>query len=100
MKDTYEIAKEEILFKLIEILKDMTSDWDLDYSGGIGLETRLVTDLGFESIDIVQFVVAIEERFKRRRLPFEELLMNDGRYVDDVNVRDTVDFLYRHLNNH
>ena len=45
-----------------------------------------IGDLGFESIDIVQFVVALEENFKRRDMPFEKLLMIDGRYVDELSV--------------
>ena len=83
---------------LVGILQDMTSDWDTEFDGGIRPETRLIADLGFESIDVVQFVVAVEERYQRRELPFEEILMADGRYVDEVRVGDAVDFLVRHLN--
>lgn len=92
------IAKETILKDLIHILEDMTSDWDVEFEGGIGPETRLIADLAFESIDVVQFVVAIEEHFRRRGLPFEKFLMVDGRYVDEIKVGDAADFLYRHLN--
>ena len=82
-----------VLRDVVSILEDITGDWDLDLSGGIGPETRLIADLGFESIDVVQFVVAIEQRFQRRDLPFEQLLMVDGRYRDDLHVVDIVDFL-------
>jgi acyl carrier protein len=75
----------------------MTSDWDTGFSGGIGAQTWLVRDLGCESIDVVQFVVAIEERFQRRDFPIEKLLMVDDRYVDDLCVSQVVDFLYGHL---
>jgi len=78
---------------VLEILDDMTSDWDLDFSGGIGMDSLLIADLAFESIDVVQLVVALEERFDRRDLPFETLLMTDGRYVDDLAVHQIVDFL-------
>lgn len=90
--------RDQVLAGLVGILEDMTCDWDMDFSSGIGADTTLVEDLGFESIDIVQLVVAIEKHFKRRGLPFEELLMSDGSYKDDIRVSDTVDFLYRHLN--
>jgi acyl carrier protein len=93
------ISKDEVLLQLVDILKDMTSDWDVEFDDEIGPDTRLIADLEFESIDIVQLVVAIEGHFKRKGLPFEELLMTDGRYVDEVFVADTVAFLYRHLNN-
>jgi acyl carrier protein len=92
------ISKDEILAELVDLLRDMTSDWDLDFDDAIGPDTKLIADLEFESIDIVQLVVAIEKHFKRKGLPFEELLMADGRYVEEVVVSDTVTFLYRHLN--
>ena len=75
-------GREVILRDIIHILETMTSDWDMEFTESIASNTGLVSDLAFESIDIVQFVVAIEERFQRRKLPFEELLMVDGRYVD------------------
>lgn len=87
-----------IMQGVIDILKDMTSDWDLDFSGEIGPETQLMSDLAFESIDVVQFVVALQEKFGRRDLPFEKLLMVDGRYVDDLSVAEVSDFLSRQLN--
>lgn len=78
---------------VLEILEDLTADWDTDFTGDIGPDTRLIDDLAFESIDVVQLVVSLEGRFQRRDLPFEKLLMHDGRYVDDLTVRQLVDFL-------
>lgn len=91
-------SKEQIGNDVIEIIKDMTQDWDLDFSGGIDLNTKLVGDLAFESIDIVQFIVAMEEKFQSRGLPWEEVLMTDGRYVDEILVDDAVRLLHLHLN--
>jgi acyl carrier protein len=91
-------SEEMILASVTEILQDMTADWDMDLTGPIGTETKLVDDLGFESIDIVQFIVAIEERFQRRALPWEEILMSDGRYVDEIKVGDMLTLLLPHLN--
>ena len=95
--ETKAVEKEAILQDVVQILADMTKDWDLEYSGSIGPDTRLVGDLAFESIDVVQFVVAIEEHYKRRDLPFEQLLMQDGRYVSEIRVREAVDFLHRRM---
>ena len=92
-------SEQTIRTNITEILQDMTADWDTDFSGPIGPETKLVDDLGFESIDIVQFIVAIEEHFQRRGLPWEEILMSDGRYVDEIKVGDTAALLFPHLNN-
>jgi len=91
------VDSKTLLDDVTRILEDMTSDWDLEFSGGVGPETCLISDLAFESIDVVQLVVAIEERFSRRDLPFEKLLMADGRYVDDVRVSQIVQFLESNL---
>ena len=47
---------------------------------------------------MVQLVVAIEEAYQSRSLPFEKLLMADGRYVDELAVSQIVDFLVANLN--
>ena len=82
---------------VVRILAHMTSDWDLELSGGIGSSTRLVEDLGFESMDVTMFVVALQDAFGRRDLPFEMLLMRDGRYVEDLDVATVVGFLADNL---
>ena len=91
------LDRERILREVVSILENITGDWDIAYSGGIGPGTRLIEVLTCESIDIVQIVVALEERFDRRDMPFEMLLMIEGRYVDDLIVDEIVEFLYRHL---
>ncbi len=90
--------KDAIFNDMTKILENLTSDWDTAHEGSITPETRLIADLGFESIDVVQLVVAIEEHYQRRDLPFMELLMENGRYVDDLKVADAVHFLNKHLN--
>ena len=98
MEAKSELMRETISASVVDILNRMTSDWDIGFAGGIQPSTRLIGDLTFESIDMVQFVVAIEEHFMRRDLPFEKLLMVDGRYVDDLRVAEVFDFLCEHLN--
>jgi acyl carrier protein len=93
-------SKAVILDAIIRILEEITYDWDLEFDDEIGPDTKLITDLGFESIDVVQFVVAMEEHFRRRGLPWEEFLMVDGRYVDEIRIDDAAAFLHRCLNNH
>jgi len=96
--ETTTFEKAQILEDLVAMLEDMTSDWDTEYDEGITLQTRLIGDLEFESIDVVQFILDIEERYQRRKLPFEKLIMRDGRYVDEILVSDAVDFLHQELN--
>lgn len=90
--------KKEIQEKVIAILEDMTRDWDMEYSGGINADTRLIGDLSFESIEIVQLMVAIEQRFHLKNLASEKLLMKDGHYVPELRVAEIVDFLGQEIN--
>jgi acyl carrier protein len=90
-------SPESVQAGVIAILEDLTKEWDTGFSGRINGETSLMRDLTFESIDIVMLIVAIEERFGKKGLPFEKLLMLDGRYVDDVRVRELVAFLSENL---
>ncbi len=91
-------ARDAILHELIELLNELGSDWELGLDGGIGPETRLIADLGFRSIDVVQLAIAVEEHFQRRSLPFQTLLTKaDGRPVEDLSVAELADFLEIHL---
>jgi acyl carrier protein len=81
----------------IEMLQELTSDWDTDLDTQINPATSIVNDLGFESLDVVYLVTAIEQRYGRRDLPFEQLLMVDGRYVDDLTVTQIAEFLQRNI---
>ena len=81
----------------IELITELTSDWDTGPDDGINTSTAIVRDLGFESLDVVYLVTAIEQKYGRRDLPFEKLLMVDGRYVDDLTIAQIADFLRRHL---
>lgn len=84
---------------VIEILKELTADWDdLGGGGALGPDTGIVADLGFESLDVVYMVTAIEERYARRDLPFEQLLMVEGSYVTDLTVRQIAQFLQQSMN--
>jgi acyl carrier protein len=75
----------------------MVQDWDLDFVEPIDGDTRLVSDLGFESVDLMQLVVAIEREFSVRGLPFEEILMEEGGYINEITVEQLVTFLDRAL---
>ena len=94
---TVKFSRAEIERDLIAILDDMTTDWVLSFTGGVKPDTRLMADLAFESIDVVQLVVAIEGHFQRRKMHFEQLMMVDGRYVQELQVKEIVDFLDKQL---
>lgn len=84
---------EHYLPLLIALLEDFTQDWDHSFEGMMNADTRLLADLGFESIDIIQLVVAIQEEVIRKKLSFDKLLMKDGRYVDDLSIGQIADYL-------
>ncbi len=91
--------REAILGDILKILEEMTSDWEMGFAGKIGPETRLVADLAFESIDVVQLAVSLQEHFHQPNLPFQKLLMTaEGRYVDDLRISELSDFVYGHVN--
>jgi acyl carrier protein len=74
---------------VIATLQDLIRDWEIEEP--IGSDTRVVADLGFESIDLIQMVAALEEAFRPRRISFVDMLVADGRYVDDLSVGEIVD---------
>ena len=86
-------SSDDILKNLGTLLDDFTQDWDKELDEGYSRDTKLLADLGFESIDIIQFIVAIEEDFGLHKTPFDKLLMKDGRYVDDLTLGQLDDFL-------
>lgn len=82
---------------VIELLRDMTSDWDTGFGGELSGSTSLIADLGFESIDVVHLVTALEQHYDRSDLPFEKLLMKEGHYVDDLTIAQIAQFLHAAL---
>jgi acyl carrier protein len=83
----------QILTMLVGILEHMTSDWDLDEDSPISPQTLLVADLGFESLDVVEFAMQVRDAVQRPDLPFEELLVVDGHYVEDLSVSQVANFV-------
>ncbi len=87
------ISQDRLQDLVIGVLKDITQDWDLELANGFGPDTLLIEDLAFESIDLVQFAVSLEQALGQKGLPFENLFMKDGDYVDDLSVGQVAAFL-------
>ena len=96
-EDTRTTGNDAMLTELIDILKNLTSDWDTGFSGQITGETRLMSDLAFESVDVVHLIVAIQERYGKQNIPFDKLIMENGRYVTDLQVSRIAEFLNSHI---
>ncbi|MCG6873078.1 MAG: phosphopantetheine-binding protein [Gammaproteobacteria bacterium] len=90
-------TREEIQAHVIAVLEEMTMDWELENEEAIGTDTRLIADLDFESIDIVQFILALEQRLNKKGLPFEKLFMQDDNYVEEMQVGQVVGFLQQNI---
>lgn len=92
-----ECANIDLMKVVVEVLGVLTADWDLEMNGGIDSGTRLMADLAFESIDVVQFIVSLEQKLGRKGIPFENLFMQNGDYVHEITVAEIVDFLQSNL---
>lgn len=80
----------------IEILRELTQDWDSDFDDELSPTTAIAADLEFDSLDVVHLIAAIQQRYQRQDFPFEALLMIDGRYVPDLTVTQIAQFVQRH----
>ena len=87
-------TKEHIQSEVLEILTSEDESWDVDASL-VTPETRLGADLGFSSIDVLHLIASIDMRLKRK-LPFQQLLVNGKEYVTDVRIDELVNFVYNH----
>ena len=70
-------------------LENLMQDWDIDEP--IRRETRVVADLGFESIDLIQMVAELERAFQLPGGSLVDMLIAGGRYVDDLSVGEIAD---------
>jgi acyl carrier protein len=75
---------------LRELLGELAKDWD--YSRPVGPDTKLFSELGFESLDAVVLGTAIQEHYQRS-MPFAELLTELGQEQRDLTVGELVDFV-------
>lgn len=87
-----------ILTEVVEMMTELAGDWE--YSGELTPETRLLMDLGLESLDLVVLGATLQERYGR--LPFSMFLAEIGQRPPeerDVTVSELVSFVCRHAAN-
>ena len=87
-------STQEILDYLLQKLGELTEDWDYPYP--VRPESRLFTELGFESLDAVVLCTAIQEHYQTP-MPFAELLAEIGRQQRDLSIKELTDFVDTHL---
>ena len=89
------ISYEQVLSDVLSLLDELGNDWE--YEGTVTPDTGLLTDMGFESLELVVLGVAIQEQYKIT-IPFPEFLADLGeRKVEDVFVKDLVQFIHQHV---
>jgi acyl carrier protein len=86
------VQKELVFGAIVGIVSEMLEDWGTE-SDGVAADTLLAGDLGFASVDLIHLVVAIEEHFGQGRMNFQDLLIKDSRYVDDLTVGEIAAFV-------
>lgn len=76
----------------LRLLEEFASDWGLD-DARITAETWLKVDLGFESADLMQLFSALREEYPGLPLPFQDLVLRNGRFVPDLQVAEIIAFV-------
>lgn len=81
---------------IIGLTNDLIEDWGLDEVEVTG-ETTLKGDLGFDSSDIMQIFTAIHEHYRGVDFRFQELVMRDNKFVEDLTIAQISVFVLRKL---
>ena len=87
-------SRQEILDYLLQKMGELTQDWD--YPDPVSPESRLFTELGFESLDAVVLCTAIQEHY-HTPMPFAELLAEIGQQQRDLSIDELAEFVDTHL---
>ena len=74
-------TRDQLRTDVLEILRDKSKKLDSDFSGPLTEETRVVGDLDFESVMIVEFCMAVGKHF-RKKLLFQKLVFQNGQFQD------------------
>ncbi len=88
-------SREDILADIVSLLQDLSKEWD--YTGHMGPQTLLFSELGLESLDAVVLGTALQERYQKE-MPFAQLLAEVGqREFRYLAIGELVDFVDTHL---
>lgn len=92
------LAKADVETIVFEVIEELLDTVDTDFEDELSSPVLLVADVGFSSIDFVQMIVSIEEKLGTK-VGFQDMLMQDGKYVDDLSIGQVVDFTVDRLSN-
>jgi acyl carrier protein len=91
-----DLRQASVLGTVIAVAEDLIQDWGLELEDGVSAQSKLVADLEFASVDIIQLCVALEQTYERK-LGFQGLLMKDGQYVGDLTLEQIARFVEAQL---
>lgn len=82
---------------VIALTADLIQDWGLD-DVELAKTTALRGDMGFESADFMQLFTAIQEHYRATVFKFQDLVMRDGKFVEDLTLGEIAVFVLKKLN--
>lgn len=85
-------SRDSVLRTVISTIENLVQDWDIDEP--TKPTTRVVADLHFESIDLIQMIVALEKAFSVASMSLVDLLIVDGRYLDDLTIAEITEGVF------
>ena len=90
-------TRETLLADTIELLHAQDLGWEDEDVDEITEETRLLSDLNWQSVHLVVLANAVQERYQQV-FPFTDLLLSvgDGE-VQDITIGQWVDFIDQHM---
>ena len=89
------MTRDQLRNDVLAILREKATRLDSAFSGPLTEETRVVGDLEFESVMIVELCMAIGKHL-RKKLPFQNLVFQNGQF-QDFSVGQLLTFLETHL---
>lgn len=78
------------------LVEDFISDWGLD-DLEISNATMLKADIGFDSSDTMQLFAAISEHYSHVEFKFQELVVQDEKFVDDLSLGQVIVFVLKQI---
>lgn len=91
------MERSQVESAIMEAVEELLDALDAEMDDELSSATMLVADAEFSSIDFVQLIVLIEEKLGQK-IGFQDMLMQDGQYVEDLSIGEVVDFTTQRLN--
>ncbi|PIR39359.1 MAG: acyl carrier protein [Alphaproteobacteria bacterium CG11_big_fil_rev_8_21_14_0_20_39_49] len=82
---------------VIGLVEEFVDDWGLD-DIEINKDTKIKADIGFDSSDTMQLFAAIAEHYDYVEFRFQELVVQDDKFVDDLTLGQVIVFVLKTLN--